>query len=167
MPRGRPSKPERLGAILVDWDNLVIPTEKDLNLPVWEINIYLMRALLEASLKFIDKAHLFVFTSQGNINRNYFLEDDTKDFDLELIVVPSKKDAADKAIVLKAVELMREKEVTTFIFASGDGYFIKTAERLKKAGKKVVFMPYSEDHLHSDYLNSFNPNNIVFLKYYI
>ncbi len=165
-------KPERLGAILIDWDNLVIPVEIDLRLPVWEINIHLMRALLEASLKFVDRAHLFVFTAEGQIDRNYFLKDDTKEFDLELIVVPSEKNAADEAIRLKAKELLQReltcKEVlNTFIFASGDGYFIETAKKLKRAGKKVVLMPYSRDHLHRDYQFVLGSNNIVFLKSYI
>ncbi len=160
-------KPERLGAIFVDWDNLVIPVEMDGGLNVSEINIHLTRALLEVSLRFVDKAHLFIFTSEGNINRNYFLEVDAEEFDLELIVVPSEKDAADEAIRLKAEELMNEEGIFTFIFASGDGYFVDIAKKLKQAGKKVVFMPYSNDHFHNQYRVLLDPSNIVFLKPHI
>ena len=173
MPKGDLLKkalsalPERLGAVFVDWDNLVIPTEMDQDLDISEINIHLMQALLNASLRFIDKAHLFVFTSEGNINRNYFLEVDAEEFDLELIVVPSTKDAADEAIRLKAEELMDKEDISTFIFGSGDGYFIDIARKLKQAGKKVIFMPYSKDNFHNQYRNMLDPGNIVFLKPYI
>ena len=160
-------KLERLGAIFVDWDNLVIPAGMDGSFNVSEINIHLTRALLEASLMFVDKAHLFIFTAEGHINRNYFLEVDAEEFDLELIVVPSTKDAADEAIRLRAEELMSEEGISTFIFASGDGYFINIAKKLKQAGKQVVFMPYSNDHFHSQYRVMLDPSNIVFLKPHI
>lgn len=160
-------KPERLGAIFVDWDNLVIPAEMCGVFNVSEINIHLTQALLEVSLRFVDKAHLFIFTAEGHINRNYFLEVDAEEFDLELIIVPSIKDAADEVIRLKAEELMDEESVSTFIFASGDCYFIDIAKKLRQAGKKVVFMPYSNDHFHNQYRVILDPSNIIFLKPHI
>ena len=141
--------------------------EKDRGLDASEINIQLTRALLETSLKFVDRAHFFIFTSEGNVNKNYFLEVDAEEFNLELIVVPSTKDAADEAIRLKAEELISEEDIYTFIFGSGDGYFIDIARKLKKAGKKVVFMPYSNDNFHDKYQDLLDPGNIVFLKPYI
>ena len=163
-------KPERLGAIFVDWDNLVIPAEKDRGLNVPGINVHLMRALLETSLKFVDKAHLFVFTAEGHINKNYFLEVDAEEFDLDLIVVPSRKDAADEAIRLKAEELMSEEGIDTFIFASGDGYFIPTVAKLiRDFGKKVVLTPYCKDNMHYHYRQIDDPTSkfsIIFLKPY-
>ena len=162
-------KPERLGAIFVDWDNLVIPMEMDGGLNVSEINIHLMRALLETSLKFVDKAHLFIFTAEGHINRNYFLEVDVEEFDLELIIVPSEKDAADEEIRKKAEELASNNpEISTFIFASGDGYFLPTVLKLiRDFRKKVVLMPYCKDNMHHCYRqinDRTNKFSIIFLK---
>lgn len=166
MPKNRSL---RLGAIFVDWDNLVIPTEADLNFNISKINICLMRALLEASLNFVDKAYVFIFTAKGNIKRNYFLEADADEFGFELIIVSSSKNAADKAIKLKAEKLINEEDICTFIFASGDGYFIPTVRKLiTHFGKKVILMPYCKAHHLYRRINKRNGRfNIIFLKPYL
>lgn len=165
-------KPERLGAIFVDWDNLVIPAKMDRNLDSSEINIHLMRALFEASLKFVDKAHFFIFTSEGNLKRNsFYLEVDAEDLEIELIAVPTVKDAADEEIRKKAEELASSNpEIPTFIFASGDGYFRKTISKLlTDFGKKVVLMPYCKDNTHRIYKRAnglIDKLRVIFLKPY-
>lgn len=164
------NKPERLGAIFVDWDNLVIPAKIDRNFDSSEINIRLMRALLEASLKLVDKAHLFVFTSEGHLKRNlFYLEVDAEDFEIELIKVPTVKDAADEEIRKKALEFaISNPEISTFVFGSGDGYFGRTIEKLiTNFGKRVVLMPYCKDGMHNLYWKINDENNkfsIIFLK---
>lgn len=161
---------ERLGAIFVDWDNLVIPAKTDRNLDSSEINIHLMQALIEASLKFVDKAHFFVFTSEGNLIRNsFYLEADAEELEIELITVPTLKDAADEEIRKKAEELANSNpEISTFIFASGDGYFVRTVEKLiTDFRKKVVLMPYSKNRMHHAYRrinDQANKFSIIFLK---
>ncbi|MDO8676220.1 MAG: NYN domain-containing protein [Candidatus Azambacteria bacterium] len=148
MPQGR------IGAIFVDWDNLVIPAKMDRSFDSSEINIHLMHALLEASLKFVDKAHIFIFTSEGNLIRNsFYLAVDTEDFEIELITVPTIKDAADEEIRKKAEEFaVSSPEISTFIFASGDGYFLRTIVKLiTDFRKKVVLMPYCKDGMHHLY----------------
>ncbi|GEM_PF-2769316 len=163
-------KAERLGAIFVDWDNLVIPAKIDSSFDSSEINIHLMRALLEASLKFVDKAHIFIFTAEGNLIRNsFYLEVDAEDLEIELITVPTVKNAADEAIRKKAEELaINNPEISTFIFASGDGYFLRTIRALITSfRKKVVLMPYCKDNMHHRYQqikDRTNKFNIIFLK---
>ncbi len=162
----------RLGAIFVDWDNLVIPAKIDRSFDSSEINIHLIRALFEASLKFVDKAHFFIFTSEGNLKRNsFYLAVDTKDLEIELITVPTVKDAADEEIRKKAEELASSNpEISTFVFASGDGYFLPTVAKLiTDFRKKVVLMPYCKDHMHHLYRRIDDRNrkfSIVFLKPY-
>lgn len=168
----KPKQPERLGAIFIDWDNLVIPAKMDRSFDSSEINVHLMRALLEASLKFVDRAHLFIFTSEGNLIRNsFFLEVDAEDLEIELIVVPTTKDAADEEIRKKAIELANSNpEIPTFIFGSGDGYFLKTIVKLiDDFKKKVVLMPYCKDNMNRLYhkVNALsNKFSISFLKPY-
>lgn len=165
-------KPERLGAIFVDWDNLIIPAKMDRNLDSAEINIHLMRALFEASLKFVDKAYFFIFTSEGHLKRNsFYLEVDAEDLEIELITVPTVKDAADEEIRKKAEELANSNpEIPTFIFASGDGYFFKTIVKLiQDFRKKVILMPYCKDNTHRLYkrVNGLTDKFIItFLKPY-
>lgn len=172
VPEPKPEKPERLGAIFVDWDNLVIPAKIDSSFDSSEINIHLMRALLEASLKFVDKAHIFIFTAEGNLIRNsFYLEVDAEDLEIELITVPTVKNAADEAIRKKAEELaINNPEISTFIFASGDGYFLRTILALITSfRKKVVLMPYCKDDMHHRYQQIKDRNNkfnIIFLKSY-
>lgn len=166
------SKPERLGAIFVDWDNLVIPAKMDRNFDSSEINVRLLYTLLEASLWFVDKAHLFVFTSEGHLKRNsFYLELDAEELEIELITVPTLKDAADEEIRKKAEELASNNpEISTFIFASGDGYFVRTVEKLiTNFRKKVVLMPYCKDKMHYAYRrinDQANKFSIVFLRPY-
>ena len=82
--------------------------------------------------------------------------------------MPTVKDAADKEIRKKAEELASNNpEISTFIFASGDGYFIELARKLRQAGKNVVFMPYSNDNFHKQYWVVLNSRNIFFLKPFI
>lgn len=166
----RCSLPERLGAIFVDWDNLVIPAKMDRGFDSLEINFRLMHALLEASLKFVDKAHFFVFTSEDHLRRNsFYLEVDAEDLEIELIKVPTVKNAADEEIRKKAEKLADSNpEISTFIFASGDGYFIRTIARLiTNFKKKIVLMPYSKDGMHRAYrqIGSLTSKfSIIFLK---
>lgn len=165
-------QPERLGAIFVDWDNLVIPSKMDRSFDSTEINIRLVRALLEASLKFVDKAHLFVFTSEGNLKRNsFFLEVNAEDLEIELTTVPTTKNAADEEIRKKAEKLANSNpEISTFIFASGDGYFLKTIVKLIEGfKKKVVLMPYCKDNMNRLYerLNGLTDKFVIaFLRPY-
>lgn len=161
---------ERLGVIFVDWDNLVIPAKMDRSFDSSEINVRLIHALLEVSLKFVDKAHLFIFTTEGNLIRNsFFLEVNAEDLEIELITVPTVKNAADEEIRKKAEELaINNPEISTFIFASGDGYFFRTVIKLvTNFGKKVVLMPYCKDGMHHLYqkINDLsNKFSISFLK---
>lgn len=170
LPKKVLTKPERLGAIFVDWDNLVIPAKMDRNFDSSEINIRLMHALFEASLKFVDKAHLFIFTSEGHLKRNsFYLEVDAEELEIELIKVPTVKDAADREIRKKAEELaVSNPEISTFIFASGDGYFAWVIEKLMvNFEKKVVLIPYCQDGMHRLYREINDKNNgfsILFLK---
>lgn len=164
------SKPEQLGAIFVDWDNLVIPAKMDRGFDSSEINIRLIYALLKASLKFVNKAHLFIFTSEGHLKRNsFYLEVDAEELDIQLITVPTVENAADEAIRKKAEELANNNpEISTFIFASGDGYFARTIEKLiTDLRKNVVLMPYCKDSTHGLYkeINGIiNKFSIIFLK---
>lgn len=165
-------KPERLGAIFVDWDNLIIPAKMDRSFDSSEINIHLMHALLEASLKFVDKAHFFIFTSEGNLKRNsFYLAVDAEDLEIELITVPTVKDAADEEIRKKAEEFASNNpEISTFIFASGDGYFLPTIVKLiANFRKKVVLIPYCKDNMHGHYQqinDRIDKFSIIFLKPY-
>jgi hypothetical protein len=96
---------------------------------------------------------------------------DAQDHEMELISVPTVKDAADEEIIKKAEALASgNPEISTFIFASGDGYFLKTVVKLiMDFGKKVVLMPYCKDNMHHLYqrVNGMTDKfSISFLKPY-
>ena len=96
---------------------------------------------------------------------------DAEDLEIELITVPTVKNAADEAIRKKAEEMaISNREIPIFIFASGDGYFARTVVKLITTfRKKVVLMPYCKDGTHHLYRKINEANNqftITFLRPY-
>ncbi|KKS45618.1 MAG: hypothetical protein UV10_C0018G0011 [Candidatus Azambacteria bacterium GW2011_GWA1_42_19] len=159
------TRTEKIGAIFIDWDNLVIPAENDRKLTYEEIFNLLIKTIVEQALKFIDVAHLFIYTSEAHIIINPFFEVYCEEMGFEPIFVPVAKDAADKEIVSKAEELASDQAISTFVFASGDGFFTNTVIKLKEIGKKVVIMPYDRFSLNSVYLWMLDTKKeIIFLK---
>lgn len=139
--------PARIGVILIDWDNIAISAAEEDKMAAAgsELNNRLFRAIIDRSLKFVDKADIFIYTAEGHLDRNpLLLLDAEEDWHVELIVVPSEKDAADAAMVKKAEEIVASSpDISRFIFVSGDGYFIPLTEKLLRAKKQVLLLPWS------------------------
>ena len=145
---------EKVGAVLIDWDNLAIPAEAD-GIPPLELNYKLLGAILKQSLKFVEKAHFLVFATEGTLRANPLLEVDVEELGIELVIVPPEKDAADRKIKEKAEELAAGKNVSFFIFASGDAYFYETVCDLLRSRKKVKMIAYRWDNISQKYNSCF------------
>jgi len=55
----------------------------------------------------------------------------------------SGKNAADLAIIIKAMDLLHQRPVELFVFVTNDGHLAQLAERLQEAGKTVLLFAYA------------------------